>query len=277
MSAVRESLPRDRKRNRLEYQLTILYPALAAIVVERERMLQRWWDLYSSRFAAERSLSQDEFGDLGSGVLANIGTALLRGDIESSEARVRRRWHLIARRGLPFAEAMVIVHLFEESALSAVGELHRDLRTRKLLSQCVYQCVPLIADAYLRAGMAAATEMPPAEPFAADGDGGFHGLVASSAPMRSLYRRIEAVGRSGSTALIVGKTGTGKELVARAIHECGPRPDAPFVAVNRAARHRDDTRAPAPLNGSSASWLPSKCSGRIMSSRCKLQCPKGAY
>ncbi len=66
-------------------------------------------------------------------------------------------------------------------------------------------------------------------------DGVFHGLVGNGASMLHLYERIEAVGRSGSTALIVGETGTGKELVARAIHECSPRSEAPFVAINCAA------------------------------------------
>ncbi|HVA39406.1 MAG TPA: sigma-54 dependent transcriptional regulator [Candidatus Binataceae bacterium] len=67
---------------------------------------------------------------------------------------------------------------------------------------------------------------------------GFHGLVGSSAAMRLLFRRIEAVAASRSTVLIVGESGTGKELVSRAIHECGVQ-RGPFIPFNCAAIPRD--------------------------------------
>ena len=63
------------------------------------------------------------------------------------------------------------------------------------------------------------------------------GLVGRSEPMLAVFRRIEKVGRfSELPALILGETGTGKELVARAIHQLDPRRrSCPFVAVNCAA------------------------------------------
>jgi len=60
-------------------------------------------------------------------------------------------------------------------------------------------------------------------------------LVGQSAPMRHLRALIERVAIASSTVLISGETGTGKELVALAIHAEGPRADKPFVAVNCAA------------------------------------------
>jgi two-component system, NtrC family, response regulator AtoC len=57
--------------------------------------------------------------------------------------------------------------------------------------------------------------------------------------MRRLYRRIEAAATGRATVLVVGETGTGKELVARALHECGAHPKAPFVALNCAALPRE--------------------------------------
>jgi two-component system response regulator HydG len=60
-------------------------------------------------------------------------------------------------------------------------------------------------------------------------------LVGDSASMRELRSRIELVGSATSPVLIVGETGTGKELVARAIHACSPRRSKPFVTVNAAA------------------------------------------
>ena len=60
-------------------------------------------------------------------------------------------------------------------------------------------------------------------------------MVGSSRPLRDIVRRIELVSASRSTVLITGETGTGKELVARAIHDAGAWRDSPFVAVNCAA------------------------------------------
>ncbi len=60
----------------------------------------------------------------------------------------------------------------------------------------------------------------------------FSNLKGSSAPMQNIYRLIGAVANKTSTVLIQGETGTGKELIARAIHYSGPRKDHPMVSVN---------------------------------------------
>lgn len=63
----------------------------------------------------------------------------------------------------------------------------------------------------------------------------FHGMIGRSEPMRKVYRLIETVGPTDAAVLILGETGTGKELAARAIHECSKRFDGPFIAVNAPA------------------------------------------
>jgi transcriptional regulator with PAS, ATPase and Fis domain len=60
-------------------------------------------------------------------------------------------------------------------------------------------------------------------------------LIGTSAPMRTLRERIERVAATDFTVLIEGASGSGKELVARQIHELSARRRGPFVAVNCAA------------------------------------------
>jgi transcriptional regulator with GAF, ATPase, and Fis domain len=58
------------------------------------------------------------------------------------------------------------------------------------------------------------------------------GIVGSSPAMREVYRLTRLVARTPATVLLVGETGTGKEMVARAIHRLSPRADGPYVRVN---------------------------------------------
>jgi PAS domain S-box-containing protein len=60
----------------------------------------------------------------------------------------------------------------------------------------------------------------------------FHDIVGRSEPMQTVYERIQEVSTVDWTVLIEGETGSGKELVARAIHAASHRSDKPFVAVN---------------------------------------------
>jgi len=60
----------------------------------------------------------------------------------------------------------------------------------------------------------------------------FERIVGESVPMRAVFDLMRKVAPTRSTVLITGETGTGKELVARAIHELSPRKDELFVPVN---------------------------------------------
>jgi formate hydrogenlyase transcriptional activator len=67
----------------------------------------------------------------------------------------------------------------------------------------------------------------------------FEEIVGTSAALKSVLSRISKVAPSDSTVLITGETGTGKELVARAIHRRSDRASRAFVSVNCAAIPRD--------------------------------------
>src|SRR5262249_15478277 len=64
---------------------------------------------------------------------------------------------------------------------------------------------------------------------------GCAGLVGVSRPMRELFRQMERAARAPVDVLVRGETGTGKELVARALHQLSDRAAGPFIAVNTAA------------------------------------------
>jgi len=64
---------------------------------------------------------------------------------------------------------------------------------------------------------------------------GFHGLIGKSPVMQNLFELIENVALTEAPVIISGPSGTGKELVARAIHEASDRKEKPFVKVNCSA------------------------------------------
>ncbi len=67
--------------------------------------------------------------------------------------------------------------------------------------------------------------MPGSEPTLPD-------VIGSSPAMREVYRTTHRVARSRACVLIVGETGTGKELIARALHDLSPRVSGPYIRVN---------------------------------------------
>src|SRR3954452_21690510 len=64
-------------------------------------------------------------------------------------------------------------------------------------------------------------------------------MIGQSSPIKRLFKDIDKVAPTKASVLITGQSGTGKELISRAIHRLSPRKDAPFVKVNCAAIPRE--------------------------------------
>ena len=88
-------------------------------------------------------------------------------------------------------------------------------------------------------------------PAATDPSGEIHGIVGIAEPMLEVYRMVARVAPTTSTVLIQGETGTGKELIARAVHTASRRSDQPFVPVDckRARGKPAGDRALRPYKG----------------------------
>jgi len=72
-----------------------------------------------------------------------------------------------------------------------------------------------------------------------DDDEAFHDLVGRSVAMQEVFRKIRLYAASDAAVVITGETGTGKELVARAIHDESERRQGPYIALNCSAISED--------------------------------------
>jgi len=96
-------------------------------------------------------------------------------------------------------------------------------------------------------------------------DSGFERIIGKSAPLKHILQLVDTVAPSDSTVLLLGETGTGKELIARAIHDRGRRKDRTFVKLNCAAiptgcwranyLGTKRARSPEPLRKKSGDWI----------------------
>jgi len=224
-----------------DHDLEELRPFFEAILEQRREVVRHWYQQYFLHFRDSRALSESEFTRIFEAALEQNKSALLRGDMDEYSAHVSRLGDLLVQHRMPLAEAIVLLQFFKKSVRSVLPQdAALPVQFHTIFDKLSHVGVILILSAYFRFRAATAGERIAAfEREAAHlptaTKSRFHGLVGASAGMRKLYQRIEVAAATGCNLLIVGETGTGKALIARAIHKCGLRADRPFVALNCAA------------------------------------------
>ena len=93
----------------------------------------------------------------------------------------------------------------------------------------------MLREAALDVATALRDRRPAPEPAAPEHRTGYHGIVGASPAMQELYRLLDRIAPSDATVLVQGENGTGKELVARAIHVGSERATRKFVVTNCSA------------------------------------------
>jgi arginine utilization regulatory protein len=128
------------------------------------------------------------------------------------------------QEGKPVDYQHTTVPLYDDGgAVMGVIEIGRDLSSFRQLQQQVVDLNRLLYDGSRRGGVS---------------------IVTGNKGMRALMRKARRLAQHDAPVMIVGETGTGKELFARLVHESSPRADKPFIALNCGA-------LPAPLIESS--------------------------
>lgn len=167
-------------------------------------------------------------------VLAAIGGADALGKLETSECDV-----LLLDRELSDLDSEELVRLVE-AQYPGVEILQIDGKTKNVIGT-PRRWTPGVSDVYkmLERLNGVSTDLPPRQTKPCENekpsDDPLPGMIGQAETMRELYRTVRLVAPRSTTVLITGPTGSGKELVARALHTLSPRAERPFVVINCAA------------------------------------------
>ncbi len=140
--------------------------------------------------------------------------------------------------------------LLPEASVGEVEDLGRRIATLPgdaplVCGAAVFPRAGTSADALLEAAHTAASAASPGDPVRIAGALGARPPTATGAPIlrsaatRALFETAARLSRSTISVLLTGETGTGKEVLARAIHEAGPRRQKPMICINCAAIPRE--------------------------------------
>jgi DNA-binding NtrC family response regulator len=174
---------------------------------------------------------------------------LARGDTAGFFTSGRALGAELADAGVPFAAMVTHASFLKDGcAMTLADDPVAVAPALLVLERPVAWLVAAAADGYYRRPQQEPVDEPgDAELFALSDDPRnasatvplFHGMVGRSGAMQRVFAQIMRTAASSAPVLILGETGTGKELAARAIHHAGPRRAGPFIALNCAALPRD--------------------------------------
>jgi formate hydrogenlyase transcriptional activator len=207
----------DEEAERRHHRIPPGYGLPGRVMVSRTPMLIRNADRVLQRYRADRTSAPELGGDGGEPDVElqwvmdlGIRSAAAYPLVVQGDELVGILGNL-ARRDIDEEEFAYLGILAQQAAISIRGaqifEENKQLRDRLL-----------VENAYLQEELRSEV--------------GFSEIVGESRALRSLLQEIRQVAATDSTVLLLGETGTGKELVARAIHQLSPRKGRPLIKVN---------------------------------------------
>jgi len=120
-------------------------------------------------------------------------------------------------------------HPFEKELICKDGSRVPVLVATAVLKLSPFRWITFVTDLHER------DRLENVEEEVVEGEHNFEEIVGSSKALKRVMAQVEVVAPTDATVLILGETGTGKELVARAIHRMSPRRNLPFITLNCAA------------------------------------------
>ena len=190
--------------------------------------------------AEERALGRYHVGEGITGAVARSGRAEIVRDVRKDRRFLNRTGARTAGEAVSFI-CVPLIHLGQVIGTLSVDRPIADDQQRTSLERDV-ALLEIIANITAEAAAVCREQCAEREALASENrrlreiiDGGHGALVGNCQEMRLVYEQIRQVAPSDATVLIRGASGTGKELVARAIFEASSRRSKPFVTLNCAA------------------------------------------